>query len=58
MTKDNLVEEMLEFGCSYELAQALAPVLLPLENDERGVAQALREHAPRIAEQIGILRRH
>jgi hypothetical protein len=58
MTEQQLLEEMLEFGLRHEIAQNLAPILLTLENDSRGFAQALIERAPRIAEHLGLLRRH
>lgn len=53
-TRDDLIDEMLEFGLSLELAEHIAPALLPLLNDRRGFRRTLLEEAPLIAERCGL----
>lgn len=57
LTYDELVEEMLDFGMDLETAEHMAPAMLPLFNDPRGLGTALIENSPRLAEQLGIVRR-
>lgn len=55
---DELIEKMLEFGISIEVAERLAPHFLRLENDPRGFRQALLEREPRLAERVGVTSLH
>lgn len=61
---DNLMEDMLAFGMRYEVAERVAPLLWPLF-DQEGVlnetgafAEELRKQSPRLAEKLGLARRH
>lgn len=56
-TRSDLIDEMLEFGLSLELAECIAPALLPLFNDERGFRLALLEDHPLVAERCRLTRR-
>lgn len=58
MSVEDLIDEMLEFGISMEVADRMAPVLLPFLNNEPGVEQALIEQYPALAEQMGCYLRH
>ena len=58
MTIDELIGEMLDFGLDLDLAERIAPALLPLFNDHRGFRKALLAEEPRVAERIGVTRRH
>lgn len=61
---EKLMEDMLAFGMRYEVAERAAPFLWPLFDQEGNLketgafAEALRQQAPRLAERIGLARRH
>lgn len=55
MTRGKLIEYLLEFGETLELAESTADVLLPLMNDPRGVAQAFAERWPAEAARRGYI---
>lgn len=52
---DALVDEMIEFGIPLDSAVLIAPALLPLLNDPRGLKRALADGAPDIAAKLGML---
>jgi len=58
ITLGELIEEMLEFGLDVHTAEKLAPALLPLINDPRGLKGALLIKEPWICEKIGLCPRH
>lgn len=51
---DQLTEDMVEFGMSLETAQRVAPILLPLFRDPRGLRAAFIAAFPREAERRGL----
>jgi hypothetical protein len=53
LTLDQLMDQMLEFGIPMEAIERVAPALLPLLNDPRGIRIALVEDSPRFASEIG-----
>lgn len=58
MRQAELIEEMLEFGVDLKGAELVAPLLLPLYNDPRGLVEALKEREPWLALKLGIVQRH
>lgn len=57
-TVEQLIDEMVEFGVSLSAAELVAPALARFVNDPRGLAEALKDGAPAIAERLGLLRRN
>ncbi len=61
---EKLMEDMLAFGMRYEVAELVAPILWPLFDQEgklketSALAEALRQQSPKLAERIGLRRRH
>ena len=55
---EQLIDEMVEGGCSLTTAEIIAPLIAPFTNDPRGLAEALKDGAPKLAECLGLLRRN
>lgn len=57
-TANELIIELVEFGFDLDIAQGLAPIILPLMKDPRGFKTAIIEKEPIIASLCGYLTRH
>ncbi len=53
-----LIDEMIEFGIQLDVALRVAPAMLPLFNDPRGLAVSFSEAAPLLANKIGVVQIH
>jgi hypothetical protein len=54
---EELIDEMLEWGISFEVAQGLAPFLHRLRCNEDGFRDRLIQSEPAFAEKLGLLQR-
>ena len=57
-TRESLVDELLEFGLPLTDAELIAPALLPLMSDPRGIEATLRQDHPWLAEKLGVAMRN